>query len=148
VLIQVRVTSVRRISVRRDIDGILVFGVLTAYSRVAGCGIPWRHRSHHCSFRARSVSWRPGEFHSRRADPRAADHVIDIRLAATVTGELPIGYCTDSVTRTSWEGRGVAPDLDCPADDAIDAALAHLPALKPSARASARSSGTTGNCVT
>src|SRR5690349_13205124 len=61
--------------------------------------------------------------------PGAADHVTDIRLAATVTGELPIGYCTDTVTGTSWEGRGVAPQVDCAADDAIDAALA-LPALK------------------
>jgi len=61
--------------------------------------------------------------------PGAADHVTDIRLAATVTGELPIGYCTDTVTGTSWEGRGVAPQVDCAADDAIDAALAR-PALK------------------
>src|SRR5262252_2068431 len=58
--------------------------------------------------------------------PGAADHVTDIRLAATVTGELPFGYCTDSVTGTNWEGRGVAPQVDCAADDAIDAALAHM----------------------
>ena len=62
--------------------------------------------------------------------PGAADHVTDIRLAATVTSELPFGYCTDSVTGTNWEGRGVAPQVDCAADDAIDAALANLPILK------------------
>lgn len=62
--------------------------------------------------------------------PGAADHVTDIRLAATVTSELPFGYCTDSVTGTNWEGRGVAPQVDCAADDAIDAALAHMPMLK------------------
>jgi C-terminal processing protease CtpA/Prc len=62
--------------------------------------------------------------------PGAADHVTDIRLAATVTGELPIGYCTDSVTGTSWEGRGVAPQVDCAPDDAIDAALACMPEPK------------------
>jgi C-terminal processing protease CtpA/Prc len=62
--------------------------------------------------------------------PGAADHVTDIRLAATVTGELPVGYCTDSVTGTNWEGSGVAPQVDCAADDAIDAALARMPALK------------------
>jgi C-terminal processing protease CtpA/Prc len=62
--------------------------------------------------------------------PGAADHVTDIRLAATVTGELPFGYCTDSVTGTNWEGRGVVPQVDCAADDAIDAALAHMPILK------------------
>lgn len=60
----------------------------------------------------------------------AADHVTDIRLAATVTGELPFGYCTGSVTGTNWEGRGVTPQVDCAADDAIDAALARLPILK------------------
>lgn len=62
--------------------------------------------------------------------PGAADHVTDIRLAATVTGELPIGYCTDSVTGTNWEGHGVTPEVDCAADDAIDAALAHMPTPK------------------
>lgn len=62
--------------------------------------------------------------------PGAADHVTDIRLAATVTAELPIGYCTDSVTGTNWEGRGVTPEVDCAADDAINAALAHMPTLK------------------
>ena len=39
---------------------------------------------------------------------------------------LPFGYCTDSVTGTNWEGRGVAPQVDYAADDAIDAALAHM----------------------
>jgi hypothetical protein len=47
-----------------------------------------------------------------------------------VTGELPCGYCTDAVTGTNWEGRGVAPQVDCAADDAIDAALARMPTLK------------------
>jgi C-terminal processing protease CtpA/Prc len=46
--------------------------------------------------------------------PGAADHVTDIRLAATVTGELPFEYCTDSVTGTNWEGRGVAPKWTAP----------------------------------
>jgi len=56
--------------------------------------------------------------------PGAADHVTEIRLAATVTAELPFGYSTDSVTGTNWEGRGVAPRVECAADDAVDAALA------------------------
>ncbi len=58
--------------------------------------------------------------------PGAADHVTDIRLAATVTGQLPIGYCTDAVTGTNWEGHGVVPQLECAAEDAVDTALAHL----------------------
>jgi hypothetical protein len=62
--------------------------------------------------------------------PGAADHVTDIRLAATVTGQLPIGYCTDAVTGTNWEGRGVTPQVECAADDAVDAALAHMPVRK------------------
>lgn len=61
--------------------------------------------------------------------PGAADHVTEIRLAATVTAELPIGYCIDSITGTNWEGRGVAPHVECAADDAIDAALAHMATL-------------------
>ena len=58
--------------------------------------------------------------------PGAADHITDIRLTVTVTGELPIGYVTDSVTGTNWEGRGVEPQVKCAADDAVDAALAHF----------------------
>jgi hypothetical protein len=58
--------------------------------------------------------------------PGAADHITEIRLAATVTGELPFGYSTDSVTGTNWEGRGVAPHVTCAAGDAVDAALAHF----------------------
>jgi len=58
--------------------------------------------------------------------PGAADHVTDIRLAPTVTSELPFGYSTDAVTGTNWEGRGVAPDVMCAAGEAVDAALAHF----------------------
>ncbi len=42
------------------------------------------------------------------------------------TPDLPTG-----TAGTNWEGRGVAPQVDCAADDAIDAALAHMPILKP-----------------
>jgi Peptidase family S41 len=63
--------------------------------------------------------------------PGAADHVTDIRLAATVTGELPFGYSTDSVTGTNWEGRGVLPQVACAAGEAVDAALAHFRAATP-----------------
>jgi C-terminal processing protease CtpA/Prc len=78
--------------------------------------------------------------------PGAADHVTDIRLAATVTGELPSGYCTDSVTGTNWEGRGVAPQVDCAADDAIAAALAHpvIPARLANGDAGTRTAMPTG----
>jgi Peptidase family S41 len=63
--------------------------------------------------------------------PGAADHVTDIRLAATVTSELPFGYSTDAVTGTNWEGQGVAPQVTCAAGDAVDAALAHFAATTP-----------------
>jgi hypothetical protein len=60
------------------------------------------------------------------ATPGAADHVTPIRLAATVRGLLPEAVVTDAVTGGNWEGRGVEPDLPCPAADALDTALRAL----------------------
>lgn len=56
--------------------------------------------------------------------PGAADHITPIRLAPTVRAHLPEAYVIDSVTATNWEGRGVVPDVACPAGDALDVALA------------------------
>jgi hypothetical protein len=61
--------------------------------------------------------------------PGAADHISSIRLAPTVECEVPIGYVTDSVTGTNWEGRGVEPQVACAADDAVETALKHLPLM-------------------
>jgi hypothetical protein len=55
--------------------------------------------------------------------PGAADYVTPIRLAPTVLGLLPEATTTDPATGTNWEGRGVVPDLECPAADALAAAL-------------------------
>ncbi|BCB79551.1 hypothetical protein GCM10022251_42040 [Phytohabitans flavus] len=55
--------------------------------------------------------------------PGAADHITEIRLAPTVVGQVPIGYVTDAVTGASWEGSGVVPHVECPAADAVSAAL-------------------------
>jgi hypothetical protein len=52
--------------------------------------------------------------------PGAADHITPIRLAPTVLGFLPEAYVVDSVTGTNWEGTGVVPDVECPADEALD----------------------------
>jgi hypothetical protein len=54
--------------------------------------------------------------------PGAADHITEIRLAPTVVGQVPIGYVTDAATGTSWEG-GMVPQVECPAADAVAAAL-------------------------
>jgi hypothetical protein len=59
--------------------------------------------------------------------PGAADHISFIRLAPTVASQVPIGYVTDSVTGTNWEGRGVEPQVACAAGDAVETALKHLP---------------------
>lgn len=59
--------------------------------------------------------------------PGAADHITPVQLAPTVLGLLPEAVVVDAVTGTSWEGRGVVPDLPCPADQAVEAALAHGP---------------------
>lgn len=53
----------------------------------------------------------------------AADHVTPIRLAPTVTALVPEAVVVDAVTGTNWEGKGVIPDIACPADQALTAAL-------------------------
>jgi Peptidase family S41 len=58
--------------------------------------------------------------------PGAADHITSIRLAPAVASEVPIGYVTDSVTGTNWEGRGVEPHVACAAGDAVETALQQL----------------------
>jgi C-terminal processing protease CtpA/Prc len=63
--------------------------------------------------------------------PGAADHITEIRLAPTVVGQLPIGYVTDAVTGANWEGTGVVPQVECPAAEAVAAALAHLGRIDP-----------------
>jgi hypothetical protein len=40
-----------------------------------------------------------------------------------VLGLLPEATTTDPTTRANWEGTGVVPDLECPAGDALAAAL-------------------------
>ena len=55
--------------------------------------------------------------------PGAADHVTPIRLGPSVLGLLPEAYVVDSRTGTNWEGRGVVPDVSCPAGEAVAAAL-------------------------
>jgi C-terminal processing protease CtpA/Prc len=57
------------------------------------------------------------------ATPGAADHVLPIRLAATVLAHVPRAYVRDARTGGNWEGTGVLPDLACPAADALEAAL-------------------------
>ena len=47
--------------------------------------------------------------------PGAADHITD-PPGAEVLGFLPEAYVVDSVTGTNWEGRGVVPDIECPAE--------------------------------
>ncbi|MCW6006688.1 S41 family peptidase [Micromonospora sp. CPCC 205371] len=53
----------------------------------------------------------------------AADHVTPIRLAPTVTALVPEAVVIDTVTGANWEGKGVIPDIACPADQALSKAL-------------------------
>lgn len=57
----------------------------------------------------------------------AADHVTPIRLAPTVTALVPEAVVVDAVTGGNWEGKGVFPDIACPADQALTTALALAP---------------------
>jgi hypothetical protein len=58
--------------------------------------------------------------------PGAADHVVPIRLAPTVTSLLPHAVVADAVAGGNWEGTGVQPDVRVGAEDALDAAVDHL----------------------
>ena len=57
--------------------------------------------------------------------PGAADHVTPVRLAPTVLGLLPEARVVDTRTGTNWEGGGVRPDRECPANDALTVACGH-----------------------
>ncbi len=67
--------------------------------------------------------------------PGAADHITPIRLAPKVLGFLPEAYVVDSVTGTNWEGRGVVPDIECPAEQAVTTALTREGGPRPAQRA-------------
>jgi hypothetical protein len=45
--------------------------------------------------------------------------------AYLVTMSLPFGRAVNPITKTNWEGTGVAPDLDCAAGQALDTAYLH-----------------------
>jgi len=50
-----------------------------------------------------------------------------VRLSPSFTAFLPVGRSVSPVTRTNWEGVGVKPDINAPADTALN--VAHLHAL-------------------
>jgi hypothetical protein len=50
----------------------------------------------------------------------AADHIVPVRLARRVLGFLPEAEVRDSETEDNWEQTGVVPDVQCPADEALD----------------------------
>jgi hypothetical protein len=56
-------------------------------------------------------------------------HPVDARFFANLNAamSLPFGRAVNPITGTNWEGTGVAPDIEVPEDEALDAA--HLDAL-------------------
>lgn len=58
--------------------------------------------------------------------PGAADHVTPVRVTPSVVALIPEGTPTDAVSGTNWEGTGVGPDVECPADEAEAVAMAWL----------------------
>ncbi|WP_203928484.1 S41 family peptidase [Virgisporangium ochraceum] len=54
--------------------------------------------------------------------PGAADHVLPVRLAPTVLAHVPNASVVDAVSGGNWEGSGVAPDVECPPERALDVA--------------------------
>jgi len=62
--------------------------------------------------------------------PGAADHVTPIRVAPSVVALIPEGTTRDAVSRTNWEGVGVAPHVVCQDEDAESVAVAWLAEAK------------------
>ncbi len=65
-----------------------------------------------------------GETTGGGAHPVKPHFLADVNLVAVV----PFGRAVNPITGTNWEGTGVAPDIQVPADKALEAA--HLDALK------------------
>jgi hypothetical protein len=65
-----------------------------------------------------------GETTGGGAHPVQPHYLADVRLLAII----PFGRAVNPITGTNWEGTGVAPDLQVPADKALEAA--HVDALK------------------
>lgn len=65
-----------------------------------------------------------GETTGGGAHPVQPEFLADVKLLVHV----PFGRAVNPITGTNWEGTGVAPDIQVPADKALEAA--HLDALK------------------
>lgn len=56
-----------------------------------------------------------------------AHPVMGLNVGGGFTIRVPFARAINPVTGTNWEGTGVNPDIDCPADQALD--IAHMMAL-------------------
>ncbi|MFI9788557.1 hypothetical protein ACIHEI_34360 [Kitasatospora sp. NPDC051984] len=56
----------------------------------------------------------------------AAQTTARIPVVPHITATVPTARSINPVTGANWEGVGVAPDLPVAAEDALEAALAHL----------------------
>jgi hypothetical protein len=65
-----------------------------------------------------------GETTGGGAHPVDTHYLDDVHLLAII----PFGRAVNPITNTNWEGTGVAPDIQAPADKALE--IAHLDALK------------------
>ena len=58
---------------------------------------------------------------------RGGAHPVDrIQLHPHLLATIPIGRSVSPLSGRNWEGTGVQPDLEVPADQALDRAVAHL----------------------
>jgi hypothetical protein len=60
--------------------------------------------------------------------PGAADHITPVNIDSHVRAFLPEARVRDAVTGTNWEATGVVPDVPCEPAEALEAAVAALPA--------------------
>lgn len=61
---------------------------------------------------------------------RGGAHTVEqFRLTDHYAAMIPNGRAVNPITGTNWQETGVAPDLPCPADEALEAALTHWRSL-------------------
>ena len=51
----------------------------------------------------------------------------EVRIAEHFAAFIPTGRAVNPITKTNWEGTGVKPDVDVPADQALK--VAHIAAM-------------------
>ncbi|MEI6021138.1 MAG: S41 family peptidase [Bacteroidota bacterium] len=67
---------------------------------------------------------------------RGGAHVVSFQpLGNGFVADIPFGKAISPVTKSNWEGQGIAPDVDCEAKDALDLAILTIETKKTNPKA-------------